>query len=84
MGRTLYDLLGTVNNFNEPTPALNQQKTILAVSITSITLSWICVVARIWTRLRVVYSPGWDDLFVVLALVSISVSSPDRYGSPEH
>lgn len=30
-------------------------------------LSWLVVIFRLHTRLRVVREPGWDDLFVFLA-----------------
>jgi hypothetical protein len=31
--------------------------------------TYICVIFRLYTRFRIVKSPGWDDLFVVLVLV---------------
>lgn len=33
-------------------------------------VTWICVSFRIYTRFRIIYAPWWDDLFVVLVLVS--------------
>ena len=33
-------------------------------------VTWICVSLRIYTRYFVIYAPWWDDLFVVLVLVS--------------
>lgn len=32
-------------------------------------LAWAAVGLRLYTRFRVVRAPGWDDLFIVLALV---------------
>lgn len=32
-------------------------------------LAWAAVGLRLYTRFRVVRVPGWDDLFIVLALV---------------
>lgn len=33
-------------------------------------LKWICALLRLYTRFFIIKSPWWDDLFVVLALVS--------------
>lgn len=34
-------------------------------------LSWAAVALRLYTRFRIVRAPGWDDLFIFLALVRI-------------
>lgn len=38
-------------------------------------LSWICALLRLYTRFLIVRSPGWDDVFVILSLVSASSRS---------
>jgi hypothetical protein len=37
------------------------------------TLSWISVACRLYTRWKIIYSPGWDDLAVILFLVGLGV-----------
>ena len=44
-------------------------------------VTWICVSLRIYTRYFVIYAPWWDDLFVVLVLVS-APSLPRRLSPP--
>lgn len=63
------DLLGIYDNFGEPKPLWNEDKFVVAIVTTFLLTTWICVVFRIYTRLRIIYSPGWDDVFVVLFLV---------------
>jgi len=36
--------------------------------------SWICSALRLYVRFAVVRTPGWDDMFLVLALVRSSES----------
>jgi hypothetical protein len=34
-------------------------------------MSWLFVIFRLYTRLRIVRSAGWDDVFVVLYVVRV-------------
>ncbi|KAL3463056.1 hypothetical protein BJX64DRAFT_287791 [Aspergillus heterothallicus] len=43
---------------------------VLPVSISFIGVSTIVVSLRLYTRIRVVYAPGWDDLFLLLSLLA--------------
>lgn len=38
-------------------------------------LSWIFALMRLYTRFFIVRAPGWDDLFVILSLVSTFILS---------
>lgn len=36
-------------------------------------LNWLCALLRLYTRFFIIKSPWWDDVFLVLALVSVAV-----------
>ena len=42
---------------------------LLAVNVTFLVIAFIAVVARLWARLRIVKSPGLDDLLITIAMV---------------
>lgn len=42
---------------------------VLPVSIVFISVATIVVALRLFTRIRLLNSPGWDDWFLLLALV---------------
>ncbi|KAK1960027.1 hypothetical protein LY78DRAFT_590415 [Colletotrichum sublineola] len=72
--------LSSVGNFpthytDEGLAVGNRRSTILGVIITLTVLSWICVGLRVYTRVFVIRTPGWDDLVVVVALCTASVSA---------
>ncbi|KAK3361802.1 hypothetical protein B0T24DRAFT_96075 [Lasiosphaeria ovina] len=69
---TLMGLIGVANNLDEPKPSINKKETILGLIITFLALAWICVSIRLYTRFRVIKSPGWDDLFVFLSLMAMT------------
>lgn len=70
----IIELAGFYDNLNDPAPALNDIPTALGLTISFLALTWICVGLRVYTRVRVLQSPGWDDAFVVLFLVSFLAS----------
>ncbi|KAK3368024.1 hypothetical protein B0H63DRAFT_442776 [Podospora didyma] len=69
---TLIGLLGHTDNSQEPMPNINRRETIFGLIISFMVLSYLCVAFRLWTRFAIVKSAGWDDLFVVLSLMSIT------------
>lgn len=67
---SVFDLLGESDNLNEPTPNLNRQQAIYGMVFSFLVLSTLCALWRLWIRLFVTRAPGWDDGFVVLAVLS--------------
>ncbi|KAK0733137.1 hypothetical protein B0T26DRAFT_669574 [Lasiosphaeria miniovina] len=74
-GQTLISLVGSYDNLHELTPSWNQKVTILSVVIAFMALSWLCALPRLYVRLFVTHSPGWDDLFLTLYLLSTTLGS---------
>ncbi|KAL1838821.1 hypothetical protein VTJ49DRAFT_2178 [Mycothermus thermophilus] len=86
---TLMGLIGAADNFGEPTPYINRRETILGLCISFMVLSWIFVGLRLSVRLFWVKAPGWDDFFVVLSLLTMSVGLASicvatKYGLGRH
>ncbi|KAJ8118369.1 hypothetical protein OPT61_g647 [Boeremia exigua] len=50
-------------------PISNYPATMFGVTIVFHLLSWAAVMCRLYTRIRVVREPWWDDLFVFLAAI---------------
>ncbi|KAK8023573.1 hypothetical protein PG993_011639 [Apiospora rasikravindrae] len=73
--KSLIGLIGFYDNLDEPMPVSNYPETIIALAVTFLTITWGCVCFRLYTRFFIMYSPGWDDLFVVLVLLSGTVGS---------
>lgn len=67
---TLLDLIGSVDNLGESQPVLNRKEAILGVVVSFSIVSWLCALFRFYTRFRIMKSPWWDDLFVLLSSVS--------------
>ncbi|KAI1841350.1 hypothetical protein JX265_013450 [Neoarthrinium moseri] len=66
------------DNLNDPIPWSNKKPTIMGLTITFLLLqilSWSFVCFRLWVRFRIVRSPWWDDLFVVLYLITGTLGS---------
>ncbi|TDZ25661.1 hypothetical protein Cob_v001266 [Colletotrichum orbiculare MAFF 240422] len=59
---------------DEGLPAANRKSTIIAVIASFMVLAWFCVGLRLYVRFRVMRAPGWDDLVVVMALLTGSAS----------
>ncbi|KAF2086976.1 hypothetical protein K490DRAFT_66288 [Saccharata proteae CBS 121410] len=53
-------------------PVANRPATVQGVSIAIQILAWIAVILRLWARIKLIRRPGWDDLFVVLACLSVT------------
>ncbi|KAL1850117.1 hypothetical protein Daus18300_013045 [Diaporthe australafricana] len=70
---TLIDLIGVVDNLGEEQPVLNRRAAILGIVISFQILTTICVVFRLYTRFFIMRSPWWDDLFVALSLLSVTI-----------
>ncbi|KFA56577.1 hypothetical protein S40293_01135 [Stachybotrys chartarum IBT 40293] len=71
----LPSLIGIYDNFHEPTPGWNRPGVANGLVITFLVITWTCVLFRMYTRFRIIYSPGWDDLFVSLLLITGTVGS---------
>ncbi|KAI3392442.1 hypothetical protein diail_5686 [Diaporthe ilicicola] len=67
---SVFDLLGESDNLNDPVPTLNRGPAIYGMVFSFLILSTLCAIWRIWIRLFVTRVPGWDDAFVVLAVLS--------------
>ncbi|KAK1948910.1 hypothetical protein LY78DRAFT_697970 [Colletotrichum sublineola] len=88
-GATIHKLFGTADNSHEPEPLVNKTGTILGVVITFAAISWLCVAFRMYVRMKMVRSLGWDDFFVILSLISITTGSvgiciSTKYGMGRH
>ncbi|KAK6208338.1 hypothetical protein LQW54_006962 [Pestalotiopsis sp. IQ-011] len=86
---TLIALLGGYDNSGEPTPNWNHKELIIGLTIGFLTLSWICVVSRLYTRLKIIYAPGWDDILVLVFLLSgtanaVGICLAADYGLGKH
>ncbi|KAK6827220.1 hypothetical protein PG987_010561 [Apiospora arundinis] len=87
----LIDLVGvgSYNNLNEPKPWSNDTATLQILTILFLALSWAFVTFRLFVRLRMVSSAGWDDVFVFLYLLAGTVGSISfivslSYGAGQH
>ncbi|KAK3365061.1 hypothetical protein B0T24DRAFT_422036 [Lasiosphaeria ovina] len=60
---------------DEHVPILNRHAAALGLTITFTALAWLCSFFRLYTRLVIVKSPWWDDVFIVLALLSATAGS---------
>ncbi|ORY65963.1 uncharacterized protein BCR38DRAFT_456638 [Pseudomassariella vexata] len=63
------------NISGEAVPLTNRPSTILGLTISFLLFSWICVAGRLYTRVKIIRSPGWDDLFVVLYLFTTTAGT---------
>jgi len=59
----------------EPIPVFNQRPAALGLTISFTVLAWLCSLFRLYVRFKVVRAPWWDDLFVMLALMSSTSGS---------
>lgn len=66
---SVFSLLGISDNLNEPKPILNRQPAVYGIIFSFLILSTLCAIWRLWIRLFVTRTPGWDDVFVVLAVL---------------
>ncbi|KAK2044501.1 hypothetical protein LZ31DRAFT_541807 [Colletotrichum somersetense] len=71
---TMFGNLSSIGSFpahytDEGLPFENRKVTIVGLIATFLVLAWICVGLRVYTRVCVVRTPGWDDFVVVIALV---------------
>lgn len=60
---------------DEAIPVFNQQPTAMGLTISITVLAWLCSLFRLYVRFRIVRAPWWDDLFVMLALMSSTSGS---------
>ncbi|KAI1372507.1 hypothetical protein F4677DRAFT_432442 [Hypoxylon crocopeplum] len=86
---TLLDRIGIYDNLDEPVPSWNRPGVISTVTASMLCFSSICVVYRLYVRVFVVRAKGWDDLFVLLYLISglvggISLCLAPNYGLGRH
>jgi hypothetical protein len=57
-----------------PTALSKCRMYVLPVSIVFISVATIVVALRLFTRIRLLNSPGWDDWFLLLALVCVPLT----------
>ncbi|CAN8101887.1 unnamed protein product [Discula destructiva] len=72
---TLDDLIGIYDNSHEAPGLLNHPPNILAFTISFMIFAWICAIFRLYTRFFIIRSPGWDDFFVILSLLSTAAGN---------
>lgn len=82
-------LLGHSDNLDELATGWNDSATILGLTITLMLLSSVCVGFRLYTRFFIVRLPGWDDLCVMLFILtghlgSITVCISVKHGLGRH
>ncbi|KAK1976769.1 hypothetical protein LZ30DRAFT_602805 [Colletotrichum cereale] len=76
----MFGNLSSIGNFpshytDEGLPFENRKSTIVGVIATLLFFTWLCVGMRVYTRLCIVRTPGWDDFVVVVALLAGSTSA---------
>lgn len=71
---TVLGLLGIYDNSNERMPDINKPERINGLCISFGIMAWLCVAFRLFTRFKVVKAPGWDDVFVVLSALTMTVA----------
>ncbi|KAL0941943.1 uncharacterized protein CTRU02_204706 [Colletotrichum truncatum] len=86
---SILDLLGKTDNFGDPKPTLNERPAVLGMVISFLILAWICGAFRLYVRYFIAKCPGWDDLLVVLVmltslLLSVATCIATNYGLGEH
>ncbi|KAF6802826.1 integral membrane protein [Colletotrichum musicola] len=86
---SILELLGKADNLNDPVPALNNRAAVLGMVISFLVAAWICGAFRLYVRFFVARCPGWDDLFVVLVMLSSLLLSAGtcvatNYGLGQH
>ncbi|KAK9772331.1 hypothetical protein SCAR479_11031 [Seiridium cardinale] len=86
---TIISLLGFYDNFGEATPAWNHKGLIIGLTVPFLICSWVCVLFRLYIRLRIIYAPGWDDALVLLFLLTgtangIGICVASKYGLGQH
>lgn len=67
----------------------NRKADFVGALVPFLVLSWAAVALRLYTRLWVVRAPGWDDLFIGLALIfgsmsGISLATSTNFGMGHH
>ncbi|KAF1923477.1 uncharacterized protein M421DRAFT_326036 [Didymella exigua CBS 183.55] len=66
---------------NEPLPLANHLEVAVGVSVPFLLLSLVALCTRLYTRVKVIRQPGWDDAFVTLAAVFNVVAQSTFLGS---
>ncbi|KAK3905073.1 hypothetical protein C8A05DRAFT_31119 [Staphylotrichum tortipilum] len=56
-------------------PLLNHREPLLGLTITFLTISWIASLLRFYIRFVSQRSPGWDDFFIILTMLSTTIAS---------
>ncbi|KAL0934027.1 uncharacterized protein CTRU02_210826 [Colletotrichum truncatum] len=83
------DLLGKADNSQEERPLMNNKSAMLGIVISFLVFTWLCAILRLWCRFFIVKAAGWDDFFVVILMISLSIGSIGTcvltdYGLGEH
>lgn len=68
---TIGQLTASSSNYTgQAVPVVNRPETIRGLAIALMAIAWLCVLARLYIRLRIVRALGWDDLFIMLAMAT--------------
>ncbi|KAJ1323538.1 hypothetical protein MN608_10782 [Microdochium nivale] len=86
--KSIFEFISSAN-FGEPTPWSNTKPALVGVPIVFLTIAWICVLGRLYTRFCIIRSPWWDDLCVfIYALITtaatIAVVRATNHGLGQH
>ncbi|OCK81657.1 hypothetical protein K432DRAFT_247611, partial [Lepidopterella palustris CBS 459.81] len=60
---------------SENLPIINRTSTVLGCTLTFLIIAWLAVFLRLYVRLKITKSPGWDDLVVAFAISSATAGS---------
>ncbi|KAF4420478.1 hypothetical protein CGCF415_v008783 [Colletotrichum fructicola] len=69
------ELIGKADNLHDAKPAINNRSVMLGIVISFLIFTLLCALMRLFTRVFIVKAAGWDDFFVVLVMISISIGS---------
>ncbi|KAH8651126.1 hypothetical protein BX600DRAFT_516720 [Xylariales sp. PMI_506] len=81
---SIFGIVGKVDNFDEPTPDWNYPSVFISSTVSILCISTACVIFRLYTRFRIIRSPGWDDLVVVLVLICNMIGTISACVSTQH
>ncbi|KAF2141498.1 uncharacterized protein K452DRAFT_40256 [Aplosporella prunicola CBS 121167] len=63
---------------------MNDPATLLGFIITFQVIAWLAVLFRLYARFKLAHSPGWDDVWVVLACISVTIGTGFVSQFPKH
>ncbi|KAF2451514.1 hypothetical protein P171DRAFT_426024 [Karstenula rhodostoma CBS 690.94] len=69
---------------SDPVPIYNKPSIIYGATLPFHILAWFAVALRVYTRLRIVRAPGWDDSLIIISVLFNLVSLITFYGGFHH